>query len=65
MPLLAILGLPALVIGTLDAYQALTGNRVSKRPSRRSDAEMRRQSAIAAAVLLPVGLLSVVAGMVI
>lgn len=35
----------------LDAYQAITGRRVSKRPSQRSDQQMRRQSAMAAIVL--------------
>jgi hypothetical protein len=40
-----------LVIASLDAYQAITGRRLSKRPSRRTDEQMRRQSAIAAVVL--------------
>jgi len=39
------------LIAAVDGYQAVTGRRVSKRPSRRTDQEMRRQSAIAAVVL--------------
>jgi hypothetical protein len=42
-----------------DAYQAVTGRRLSKRPSRRTDEVMRRQSAIAAAVLAGLGLVLV------
>ena len=40
-----------LAIAALDGYQAITGRRLSKRPSRRSDEQMRKQSAIAAVVL--------------
>jgi hypothetical protein len=40
-----------LVVAALNAYQAVTGLRVSKRPSRRTDRQMRVQSAIAAIVL--------------
>jgi hypothetical protein len=47
------------LLAILNSYQALTGKRISKRPSRRSDEEMRRQSAIAAVVLGIVGILSV------
>jgi hypothetical protein len=47
----------ALALAALDAYQAITGTRVSKQPSWRSDEQMRRQSAIAAGVL---GILGVV-----
>jgi uncharacterized membrane protein YidH (DUF202 family) len=39
-----------IVIVALDGYQAVTGRRVSRRPSRRTDREMRVQSAIAAVV---------------
>ena len=46
-----------LVIAALDGYQAITGRRVSKRPSRRSDQQMRRQSAIAAVVLTVLALI--------
>lgn len=50
------------LVGGLDACQALTGRRVSKRPSRRSDEKMRRQSAIAAVVLGALGLIGLVVG---
>jgi hypothetical protein len=40
-----------LVVAAVDGYQAITGRRVSKRPSRRTDRQMRVQSAIAAIVL--------------
>jgi hypothetical protein len=40
-----------LALAALDGYQAVTGRRLSKRPSRRTDEEMRRQSAIAAVLL--------------
>ena len=55
--LYGLIGACALALGALDGYQAVTGNRVSRRPSRRTDEQMRRQSAIAAAVLAPMGLL--------
>ncbi len=42
---------PVFLLACLNAYQALTGNRISKQPSRRSDEEMRVQSAIAAVAL--------------
>jgi hypothetical protein len=41
----------AVVVASLDLFQAVTGRRVSTKPSKRTDSEMRRQSAIAAAVL--------------
>jgi hypothetical protein len=40
-----------LMVAALDGYQAITGRRVSKRPSRRTDHQMRVQSAVAAIVL--------------
>ncbi len=43
---------PALVVGGADAYQAVTGHRLSKRPSVRSNRRMRVESAIAAVVLI-------------
>ena len=42
----------ALVLGGMNLYQAITGNRLSKKPSTRSDAVMRRQSAIAGTILV-------------
>ena len=48
--------LGALVLGLMNAYQAVTGRRLSKRPSVRADGQMRRQSAIAAAVLIGLAL---------
>ena len=47
-----------LALAVLNAYQAITGRRVSKRPSQRTDEQMRRQSAIAAMVLGILGLLA-------
>jgi hypothetical protein len=44
-----------LAIGGLDGYQAITGRRLSKRPSRRTDHQMRVQSTIAAVALVFVG----------
>lgn len=41
----------SLLYASLNAYQAVTGKRISKLPSRRTDEEMRNQSAIAAVVL--------------
>jgi hypothetical protein len=38
----------AIAICVLNGYQAVTGRRVSRRPSQRSDHQMRVQSAIAA-----------------
>ena len=49
-----------LFVAGVNAYQAITGKRVSKRPSRRTDQQMRRQSAIAAVVLGLLGLLDLV-----
>jgi hypothetical protein len=46
-----------LSIAALDAYQAITGRRLSKRPSRRSDEQMRKQSAIAAVMLTVLALI--------
>jgi hypothetical protein len=34
-----------------NAYQAITGRRLSKRPSRRSDEQVRRESTVASAFL--------------
>jgi hypothetical protein len=39
------------VVAGLNAYQAITGRRLSKAPSKRDDRTMRRQSAIAATCL--------------
>ena len=47
-----IVALAALMLGGMNAYQAVTGRRLSRRPSTRSDQQMRRQSAIAAVVLI-------------
>jgi len=49
--LLSAVALGGLVLGGMNLYQAVTGKRVSKKPSTRSDAVMRRQSAIAAPVM--------------
>ena len=57
-PVNLIVALAALVLGGMNAYQAVTGRRLSRRPSTRSDQQMRRQSAIAAVVLI--GLATVV-----
>jgi threonine/homoserine/homoserine lactone efflux protein len=43
-----ILLIVAIVICVLNGYQAVTGRRVSRRPNRRSDHQVRVQSAIAA-----------------
>jgi hypothetical protein len=59
------LALLAGLLGSANAYQALTGQRLSKRASVRSDELMRRQSAIAAAVLVPLALLVMALGVVI
>lgn len=51
--LLLIVGaVPALVLALLDGYQAVTGRRLSKKPSVRTDRRMRQESAVAALVLL-------------
>jgi hypothetical protein len=47
-----------LLLAALNAYQAMTGRRVSKRPSQRTDRQMRRQSAIAAVALGVLGILA-------
>ena len=47
-------------LAAADAYQAVTGRRLSKRPSRRTDQQMRRQSAIAAALLILLGVIEIV-----
>lgn len=57
--LLRIVSAPCLVLAGLNAFQAITGRRLSKAPSRRDDHTMRRQSAVAAGVLGIVGLLAV------
>jgi hypothetical protein len=49
--MLSIVALGTLVLGGMNLYQAVTGKRLSKKPSTRSDAVMRRQSAIAAPVM--------------
>lgn len=46
------LAVASLTLGGMNIYQAVTGKRLSKRPSTRSDAVMRRQSAIAGTALL-------------
>jgi hypothetical protein len=51
--------LGALVLGGMNLFQAVTGRRLSKRPSRRSDAVMRRQSAIAGTALVTMAVLLV------
>lgn len=48
----SLVALAGAVLGSLNAYQAITGRRISKKPSVRTDAQMRRQSAVAAIVLL-------------
>jgi hypothetical protein len=48
---LVLLLLATAALAMADGYQAVTGKRLSKRPSRRTDDQMRRQSAIAAIVL--------------
>lgn len=58
--LLALVLVLAVVLAIADGYQAVTGKRLSKRPSRRTDEEMRRQSAIAATVLGALSLLLLV-----
>jgi hypothetical protein len=49
--LLFAVSLPTAVLASLNGYQAVTGRRLSKSPSRRDDATMRRQSIIAAILL--------------
>ncbi len=49
--MIALVLVAAVALIALNAYQAVTGRRVSKRPSQRSDQQMRRQSAIAVVVL--------------
>ena len=50
--LCALVAVAGTVLGSLNAYQAITGRRVSKKPSQRTDAQMRQQSAVAAVALL-------------
>ena len=57
---LLLISIAVLAVGGIDGYQAVTGRRVSKSPSRRTDEEMRKQSAIAAVVLFVVGIFGVV-----
>lgn len=57
--LLRIASAPCLALAGLNAYQAITGRRLSKAPSRRDDRTMRRQSAVAAIVLGILGVLAV------
>ena len=54
-----VFGAVGLVVGGMNLYQAVTGSRLSKKSSLRSDETMRRQSAIAAAVLLPLAVLCI------
>ena len=51
LALLLIVMSGAFVIASANAYQAITGNRLSRKPSRRSESKMRRQSTIAAVTL--------------
>ena len=55
--LAGVVALAALTLGGMNLFQAVTGKRLSKKPSTRSDAVMRRQSAIAGAVLVVLGVL--------
>ena len=50
-----------LALAAVNGYQAVTGKRVTSKPSRRTDEQMRRQSAIAAVVLGVLGLLELAA----
>ena len=47
-------------LASADAYQAITGRRLSKKPSSRSDELMRRQSAIAAVALYACAVIGVI-----
>lgn len=60
--ILTVVSAVGLVVAALDGYQAVTGRRLSKRPSRRTDRQMRVQSAIAAIVLsaMCVGLIALI-----
>jgi hypothetical protein len=51
----------AIVICVLNGYQAVTGQRVSRRPSRRSDQQMRVQSAIVAVLFGVISVLLITA----
>ena len=55
--LVSSVALACLALGAMNVYQAVTGKRVSKKPSSRSDAVMRRQSAVAGTVLVTLCLL--------
>ncbi|RHA39942.1 hypothetical protein [Cellulomonas rhizosphaerae] len=54
---MSVLALAALTLGGLNAFQAVAGKRLSKEPSMRSDAVMRRQSATAGVVLVALSVL--------
>jgi hypothetical protein len=60
--LLAVALAGCVALGLADAYQAVTGKRLSKRPSTRTDEQMRRQSAIAAVVLISLAALALIVG---
>lgn len=63
--LVSSVALACLVLGGMNLYQAITGRRLSTRPSTRSDAVVRRQSTVAGTVLVALGILLVAAaGMV-
>lgn len=49
---LILLAMATAILGSLNAYQAITGRRVSRKPSVRTDEQVRRQSAGASVVLL-------------
>jgi len=50
------------VFSALHGYRAIAGNRLSKKPSRRSDEEVRLQSALAAVFSAILGLLVLFGG---
>jgi hypothetical protein len=60
--ILTVVSAVGLVVAALDGFQAVTGRRLSKRPSRRTDRQMRVQSAVAAIVLsaMCVGLIALI-----
>jgi hypothetical protein len=51
LPFLGFASTACILMAVLNAYQAVTGRRLNKAPSRRDDATMRRQSAVAAVLL--------------
>ena len=55
---LIVVAVAALALGSVNGVQAITGRRLSSRPSVRSDAQMRRESAIAATVLIVVAVIA-------